>query len=103
MTDDAPPVFTEPSDQERRAHEYANMILDQLRAARTPGEAALVSRRHEAAFARLQAVVPVRARHIVALAEIKRREFENEPKTISASRARRRVEPHSDQQGTLFD
>jgi hypothetical protein len=64
------------TDQERRANEYANKILDELRAAQTPDECAAVSDKHAKAFARLQSVHPVRAIHIVNLASMKKREFE---------------------------
>lgn len=64
------------TDQERRANDYANMILDELRAAQTPDECAAISDKHAKAFARLQDVHPVRAIHIVNLASMKKREFE---------------------------
>lgn len=63
------------TDQERRANEYANMILAELRAAQTEEECAAISEKHAKVFARLQEVHPVRAIHIVNLASVKKREF----------------------------
>lgn len=70
-------------DQERRANEYANQVLAELRAASTPGECAEVSERHAKGFARLQEVYPVRAIHIVNLASMKKREFERDFASVS--------------------
>lgn len=74
------------TDQERRANEYANKILAQLRAAQTPDECAAISDKYAKVFARLQAAHPVRAIHIVNLASMKKREFEDGFKAIPAAR-----------------
>ena len=90
-------------DQERLSNVMANEILDQLRKATTPQECADISERYAKAFERLQAVNPVRAIHIINMAKVKKKEFENGTKTIPAKRPRRRMEPHKDQQESLFD
>lgn len=63
-------------EQEARANEAANAILDELRAASTPDECAEIAKRSEKIFARLQEVHPMRAIHIVNLSIMKKREFE---------------------------
>lgn len=74
------------TDQERRANEYANLILAELRAAQTPDECAAISEKYAKAFARLQAVHPVRAMHIVNLASMKKKEFEDGVTFLPATR-----------------
>jgi len=91
-------------EQEKAANEAANKILAALRAARTPEECEEIGRKSAKVFARLQEVHPVRAIHIVNLADVKKREFaKNETATVPARRPRRRVATHQDQQGSLFD
>lgn len=90
-------------DQEARANDYANQILAELRAASTPEECAEIGERTAKVFARIQEVHPVRAIHIVNLASMKKREFENAAKRISTASPRRRVDAHQDKQGSLFD
>ena len=58
------------------ANAAANKILAALRAAKTPEECAAISEKSAKTFARLQKVHPVRAIHIVNLAAMKKREFE---------------------------
>lgn len=62
-------------EQEARANDAANKILDDLRNARSPEECAEIGERTAKVFARLQEVHPVRAKHIVALAMLKRKEL----------------------------
>jgi len=63
-------------EQEDAANKAANKILAALRAARTPEECEEIGNRSAKVFARLQEVHPVRAIHIVNLADVKKREFE---------------------------
>lgn len=63
-------------EQEAKANDAANMILAELTAAKTPEECAAISEKHAKIFKRLQEVHPVRAIHIVNLAALKKREFE---------------------------
>jgi len=63
-------------DQERKANDAANAILAELDKAETPEECEAISEKHAKVFARLQQVHPVRAIHIVNLACLKKREFE---------------------------
>jgi hypothetical protein len=90
-------------EQEARANDYANAILAELRAASTPAQCAAISAKYAKAFERLQEAHPARAIHIVNLAEMKKREFQNAPKTIPKKRARRRVAPREDEYRSLFD
>jgi len=90
-------------DQEAKANDAANKILAALRAAKTPQECAIISEKSAKTFARLQEVHPVRAIHIVNLAGIKKREFENASKKLPAKGPRRRVATYQDEYGSLFD
>ena len=63
-------------DQEAKANDAANMMLAELRSARTPEECAAISEKHAKIFKRLQEVHPVRAIHIVNLATLKKKEFD---------------------------
>lgn len=90
-------------EQEDRANDAANKILAALRAASTPAECAAISAKAAKVFERLQEVHPVRAIHIVNLAEVKKQEFANAAKTISTKRSRRRVETREDEYRSLFD
>lgn len=58
------------------ANDAANKILEELRAAQTLEECAAIGERTAKVFARLQEVHPVRAIHIVNLAQVKKRELE---------------------------
>ncbi len=90
--------------QEAAANDAANKILAALRAAKTPAECAAISEKAAKTFARLQEVHPVRAIHIVNLAQMKKREFaQNAPKTVSTKSARRRVASYQNEYGSLFD
>lgn len=90
-------------EQEDRAHDLANKILDELRAAPNANECRIVSEKYAKEFEALEKWLPVRAIHIVNLAEMKRREFSRAAQTVSTSRPRRRVERDQADQGTLFD
>lgn len=63
-------------EQEDSANDAANAILDELRAASTPEQCAKIAERTGKIFARLQQVHPARATHIINLAGMKKREFE---------------------------
>jgi len=63
-------------DQEAKANEAANKIIEELRAASTPEQCAEIGDRTAKVFARLQQVHEVRAIHIVNLAKMKQMEFE---------------------------
>lgn len=63
-------------EQEAKANDAANMILAELRSAKTPEECAAISEKYAKIFKRLQEVHPVRAIHIVNLASLKKRDFE---------------------------
>ena len=90
-------------EQEARANDYANAILAELRAASTPAQCAAISAKYAKAFERLEKAHPVRAIHIVNLAEVKKQEFANAAKTVPKKRSRRRVEPREDEYRSLFD
>ena len=62
-------------DQEARANDAANIILEELRAAETVGECEAVSIKHAKTFARLQQVHPARAFHIINLASVRKGDF----------------------------
>jgi hypothetical protein len=62
-------------DQEARANDAANKILDELDAAQTADECEKVSEKHTNIFARLQEVHPVRALHIINLATLRKKDF----------------------------
>ena len=61
--------------QEARANDAANVILDELDAAQTADECEAVATKHAKTFARLQEVYPVRALHIMNLAGLRKTEF----------------------------
>ena len=62
-------------EQEDRANDAANKIIAELIAAQTADECEAVAAQHAAVFARLQAVHPVRALHIINLAGLRKRDF----------------------------
>ena len=62
-------------DQEARANDAANKILDELDAAQTADECEAVATKHAKTFARLQEVHPVRALHIMNMAGLRKTEF----------------------------
>jgi hypothetical protein len=62
-------------DQESRANDAANIILEELRAAETVGKCEAVSIKHAKTFARLQQVHPARAFHIINLASVRKGDF----------------------------
>ena len=74
-------------DQEAKANDAANRILAELDAAKTAQECADISEKHAKVFARLQKVHPVRAIHIVNLASLKKREFEQMQKKKNQAQA----------------
>jgi hypothetical protein len=90
-------------EQEGRANDAANEILAELRAATSPQECAEIGERNAKIFARLQEVHPVRAIHIVNLAKMKKREFENGFKAISTKSPRRNMELSENDNFDLFD
>lgn len=91
-------------EQEAAANDAANKILAALRAAKTPAECAAISAKAAKTFERLQEIHPVRAIHIVNLAEMKKREFANHAsKTIPTRSARRRMATREDEYRDLFD
>lgn len=65
-------------EQEARANDAANAILQELDAAQTADECEAVAARHAAVFARLQAAYPTRALHIINLAGLRKRDFDRE-------------------------
>ena len=74
-------------EQEAKANDAANKILSELEAAKTAQECADISRKHANIFQRLQKVHPVRAIHIVNLASLKKREFEQMQKKKNQAQA----------------
>lgn len=74
-------------EQEAKANDAANKILAELEDAKTPEECADISRKHAKIFERLQAVHPVRAIHIVNLASMRKREFEQMQKKKNQEQA----------------
>lgn len=65
-------------EQEAKANAAANDILQSLRDAKTPEECAEIGQRTSKIFARLQEVHPVRAIHIINLANMRKRDFDRE-------------------------
>lgn len=90
-------------EQEGRANDAANKILAELDAATSPQECAEIGERHAKIFARLQEVHPVRAIHIVNLAKMKKREFEDGFKAISTESSRRDLDVSENDDFDLFD
>jgi len=62
-------------EQERKANEAANKIIDELTNAVTEADCEAIGARSGKLFARLQEVHPVRATHIMNLASLRKRDF----------------------------